>query len=94
MKDYPLPFQSFHAFTPYGVFSKHPGNYRDFMIWAACCFAYFGLLRVSEFTTSSPDHFDPSVDLLLSDVAIDNPTSPSLIQITIKQSKGDQFRKV
>ena len=75
------------------VFSKHPDNYRDVMIWAACCLAYFGLLRVSEFTTSSPDDFDPSTDLLLSDVALDNRASPTLIQITLKQSKGDQFRR-
>ena len=63
------------------------------MIWAACCLAYFGLLRVSEFTTSSPDCFDPSTDLLLSDVALDNRASPTFIQIILKQSKGDQFRK-
>ena len=77
----------------HAIFSRHPGNYRDIMIWAACCLAYFGLLRVSEFTSSSPNHFDPSRDLLLSDVAIDNRACPSLIQITLKQSKGDQFRK-
>ena len=62
------------------------------MIWAACCLAYFGLLRVSEFSSSAHDHFDPSMDLL-SDVALDNRASQSLIQITIKHSKGDQFRK-
>ena len=75
------------------VFSKHTSNYRDVMIWAACYLAYFGLLRVIEFTTSSPDHFDPSTDLLLSDVALDNKASPTLVQITLKQLKGDQFRK-
>jgi len=63
------------------------------MIWAACCLAYFGLLRVSEFTTSPPTHFDPLIDLLLSDVALDNRMSPSITQVTIKQLKGDQFRK-
>ena len=42
---------------------------------------------------SLPDHYDPSADLLLSDVALDNHSSPSLIQITIKESKGDQFKK-
>ena len=76
----------------HGVLSNHPGNYKDIMIWAACCLAYFGLLRVSEFTTSSPDRFDSSTDLLLSDVALDNRTSPTSIQITLKQSKNDQFR--
>ena len=75
-----------------GVLSNHPGNYKDIMIWAACCLAYFGLLRVSEFTTSSPDRFDSSTDLILLDVALDNRTSPTSIQITLKQSKNDQFR--
>ena len=74
------------------VLSKHPGNYKDIMIWAACCLSYFGLLRVSEFTTSSPDYFDSSTDLLLSNVALDNHVSPTTIQITLKQSKNGQFR--
>jgi len=77
----------------HAVFSKHPSNYRNVMIQAACCLAYFRLLRVSEFTTSSPDCFDPSTDLLLSDITLDNRASLTLIQITLKQSKGDQFRK-
>ena len=76
----------------YIVLSKRPGNYKGIMIWAACCLTYFGLLRVSEFTTSSSDHFDSSTDLLLSDVALDNRASPTTIQITLKQSKNDQFR--
>ena len=75
------------------VFSQTPGKFRDIMIWAACCMAYFGLLRVSEFTASSSHFFDPLKDLLLSDVALDSRASPSLIQVNIKQSKGDQFRK-
>ena len=74
------------------VLSKHSGNYKDTMIWAACCLAYFGLLRISEFTTKSPNHFDPSTDLLLSDVAVDSRISPTSIHITLKQSKNDQFR--
>lgn len=75
------------------ILTKNPDDLRDVMIWAACCLAYFGLLRVSEFTSSSPTLVDPLKDLLLSDVAVDNRASPSIIQITIKQSKGDQFRK-
>ena len=77
----------------HAVFSRTSGNFRDIMIWAACCLAYFGLLRVSEFTTSSSDLFDPLKDLLLWDVALDNRASSSLIQVNTKQSKGDQFRK-
>jgi len=55
----------------HATFSKHPNSNKDVMIWAACCLAYFGLLIVSEFTTLSPNHFDPAMDLLLSDVALD-----------------------
>ena len=32
------------------VLTKHIGSFNNKMIWAACCTAYFGLLRVSEFT--------------------------------------------
>ena len=74
------------------VFVKYPSSYFNAMIWAACCLAYFGLLRVSEFTTPSPDYTNPSRDLLLSDVALDSHTSPQMVRLTIKQSKMDQFR--
>ena len=86
----PITFQIMEHL--HSVLSKHPGNYKAIMIWAACCLAYFGLLRVSEFTTSSPDYFDSSTDLLLSDVPLDNHVSPTTIQIILKQSKNDKFR--
>ena len=76
----------------HSALSKRTGNYKDTMIWAACCLTYFGLLRVSEFTTSFPNSFNSFTDLLLSDVALDSRTSPTSIQITLKQSKTDQFR--
>ena len=78
--------------TPSLCLVKRTGNFKDTMIWAACCLAYFGLLRVSEFTTSFLDCFNSSTDLLLSDVDLDSRTSPMSIQITLKQSKTDQFR--
>jgi len=46
----------------YTVFSKYPNNYKHGMIWAAFCRAYFGLLRVSDFITVSPDFFNQSTD--------------------------------
>jgi len=45
------------------VFLKTSGNFRDIMISAACCLAYFGLLSVSKFIVSSSDFFDPLKDL-------------------------------
>jgi len=69
------------------LLTKHTSCYRDEMIRGACCLAYFGLLRVSKFTTLSPDHYDSSTDLLLSDIALDNRVSPTIIRIALKQSR-------
>ena len=40
----------------------------------------------------SQEVFDPDAHLSPSDIAIDNKGSPSVIQVTIKQSKTDPFR--
>ena len=63
------------------------------MIWAACCLCFFGFLRAGEMTVPSDGEFDPSVHLCLSDVALDDNRRPSLLRVTIKQSKTDPFRK-
>lgn len=60
------------------------------MFWAACCVAFFGFLRVSEFTTESS--FNNSKNLGIDDVAVDSSTNPSMIRLTIKLSKCNQFR--
>ena len=61
------------------------------MFWAACCVAFFGFLRVSEFTTNSP--FDGSKHLTLADIAVDTSVNPCMIRLTIKSSKCDQFHQ-
>ena len=75
------------------VLLKHPCTQDDLMIWAACCIAFFGLLRVSEFTTPTQTHFTPSSHLSLADVALDSRTYPQVVRITLKQSKTDQIRQ-
>ena len=59
------------------------------MFWAACCVAFFGFLRVSEFTTNGS--FNVSKHLTLADIAVDSIANPSMIRLTIKSSKCDQF---
>ena len=57
------------------------------------CTSLFGFLRCGEFTVPSQSEYDPSTHLSLNDIAIDSAGSPSLIQVSIKQSKTDPFRK-
>ena len=42
---------------------------------------------------SAPQAYDPDVHLNLSDLALDNHSNPSVIQLRIKQSKTDPFRE-
>ena len=74
------------------VLLHSPSDYHNIMMWAACCTAFFGFLRCSEFTIPSPSEFEPATHLSIKDMAIDDKTS-SLIRVTIKQSKTDPFRK-
>ena len=43
-------------------------------------------------TVPKEDQFDPGAHLGFGDVAVDDPQSPSLMRITLKQSKTDPFR--
>ena len=63
------------------------------MILAACCMAFFGLLRAGEMTVEDDGAFDKSVHLVVGDIAIDNQSSPSFVRVRIKQSKTDSFRR-
>ena len=56
--------------------------------------AFFGLLRVSEFTVPSLHQYDPDIHLSLADVTLDNRCAPEIVQLHmyIKQSKTDPFR--
>ena len=75
------------------LISAKPHTYHHTMIWAACCKAFFGFMRCSEFTSPSHSAYDPTVHLPFSDVAVDSRTCPTFIRLTIKQSKTDYFRQ-
>lgn len=62
------------------------------MLWAALCTAFFGFLRLGEMTAPSQTSYDPAIHLCFEDVSVDNPASPKVISLTIKQSKTDQLR--
>ena len=63
------------------------------MLWAAFCLAFFGFLRIGEITVPSNSSYDPGVHLGLADVAFNHATDPTHMDLTIKQSKTDPFRK-
>jgi hypothetical protein len=58
------------------------------MFWAACCTAFFGFLRVSEFTC--PGVYVPSCHLSLSDIQWD---AAGHYRLLLKSSKTDPFHQ-
>ena len=72
---------------------KSPHSYHNIMMWAACCLAFFGFLRSSEFTIPTQSGYDPEVHLSPKDVAVDNRAKPRMLKVIIKQSKTDPFRQ-
>ena len=63
------------------------------MFWAACTLGYFVFLRAAEFTVPNLASFSSSIHLTVRDIAVDGASSPSCMQVTIKASKTDPFRK-
>ena len=75
------------------LLSRQPNSYLNIMIWTACCLAFFGFLRVSEFTVPGDNLFDESSDLSFNSTSIDNRDDPKQLKLIIKQSKTDPFRR-
>ncbi len=76
-----------------GVWSKKKGDPDIVMVWAACCLAFFGFLRVGEFTVPGDAGYEPTVHLSRTDIHVDATRQPHTLRVDIKQSKTDPFRK-
>ncbi len=76
-----------------GVWNPRAEEHNILMLWAACCLAYFGFLRVGEFTVPTDEAFDASVHLSWGDVRVDSVAHPSRVEVRIKASKMDHFRQ-
>lgn len=67
------------------------------LIWAACCLCFFAFMHARELTVRDDRSYmymyDPTIHLVVDDVAIDNPKRPSFlhVRITVKQSKTATF---
>jgi len=73
--------------------SQEPQSYKNIMLWAACCIAFFGFMRVGEFIIPGPNDYDASSHLSLSDISVDSRTNPHLLKVILKQSKTDPFHR-
>ena len=65
------------------LLSQQPHSYKNIMLWAACCLAFFRFLRVSEFTVPSVNQYDQSCHPSLEDISIDNRVNPRLVRVII-----------
>ena len=75
------------------VLMKAPQKYDNILLCAACCLAFFGFLRCGEFTVPSQTSYDKDAHLSINDIALDSRSSPTVVIVTIKQSKTDPFRQ-
>ena len=71
------------------VWKTHPIGRDAKMLWAAGCLAFFGFLRVGEFTSPECNSLDKDVHLSLSDVSVDRSSAPRMLFVRLKQSKTD-----
>jgi hypothetical protein len=70
------------------------GEKRDhIMLWAACCMCFFGFLRSGEVTVATPGGYDPEAHLSEGDVRLGPGSPPQLVQVHLKASKTDPFRR-
>ena len=68
-------------------------SYTNILIWVACCLAFFGFLRVSEFTIPSITSYNEESHLSPADISIDDRNNPRLLKVKIKQWITDPFRR-
>jgi len=88
-----LPITASIMLQIHSVLAQSKQDYNSIMMLPACCTVFFGLLHCSEFTVPSINDYDPTVHLSFQDIAIDSHTSPTVVRISIKQSKTVPFCK-
>ena len=77
----------------FSVWERQSNIRNSKMLWAASCLAFFAFLRVGEFTTPGVAQFEEKIHLSVSDISVDRLDAPTMVFITLKQSKTDQLRK-
>ena len=73
------------------LWSPKSRDFTHIMLWAVACTCFFGFFRLGELLVPTGHGFDIQLHLAVSDLAVDNPTDPRILQIHLKRSKTDQF---
>ena len=76
-----------------GAWSRLHANYDQSLLWTVAVVCFFGFMRAGELLVGKIGEFDPSQHLTLGDLATDSIEAPTFIQITLKVSKTDPFRR-
>ena len=88
-----LPITPAILLKVYALLEHDPSNFDNIMIWAASLVCFFGFLRSGEITIPSVTNYDASTHLNPSDISVDVPSQPTVVQLRIKQSKTDPFQR-
>ena len=84
------PITTHHLTILHGFINALPiGNHDKALYWSACTLAFFGLLRISEYSCPKIKEYHTKFQLLLHDVRFHSNT----ISLYIKASKCDPFRQ-
>ena len=87
----PITIQILHDLKQ--VWQDAPDQFNACMLWAAACMCLFGFLCTGEIVVPSDAEYDRTVHLSVDDVLVDNVVTPQWLEIRIKASKTDRFRK-
>ena len=75
------------------MWEKSEDAFNGRMVWAASGMCFWGFLRSGEVVVPDASSFDPSVHLSEGDVSVDSRDRLSVLEVRIKASKTDVFRK-
>ena len=74
------------------VWEQMPDRFNAAMLWAASTLCFFGFLRLGEAVVPASG-YDPEVHLSFADARVNDRSSPDWMEVRIKASKTDPFRK-
>ena len=75
------------------VWEKSPNRWDATMLWAAAVMCFFGFLRSGEVVAPTESSFDRATNLTFGDVRVDSLQNPQYVEVKLKASKTDVFRK-